>query len=78
MLAYIPDHFISVVPALPDSTYIPLYDKDGMPIDVRFVDRSFSHANLREYLDIQTSPVGLVSEREEGGGMAWRGLGGRV
>lgn len=52
LLAYIPEHFVSVVPLLPDTQRIPLVDKDGMPLAVRFEPAAFQRSHLHEYLDI--------------------------
>lgn len=59
MLAYIPEHFVTVVPLGPDTQRIPLVDKNGMPLACRFVPADFRRTDLKQYMDttIESDPA---------------------
>ncbi len=42
------------MPLVPDTVRIPLCDKDGRQLDIKFVEgTNFSRENLREYLEVE-------------------------
>jgi hypothetical protein len=59
LLAYIPEHFVSVVPLLPASRHVPLVTRDGFPIPVRFEPSSFLRSTLSSFMDVERGSAGL-------------------